>query len=119
MTAACLPKPAISAADSLVCKGPPQRRLSDTRASSKSAPTLSHAKSEAWCSSGCCEPLQSRILETTPAPTVRPPSRMANLRPGSIATGLISSNLAVTLSPGITISTPSGSVTVPAAQPKD
>ena len=56
-------------------------------------------------------------LETTPAPTVRPPSRMANLSPGSMATGLMSSNLAVMLSPGMTISMPSGSVTVPAVSP--
>ena len=33
-----------------------------------------------------------------------------------MATGLMSSKLAVTLSPGMTISMPSGSVTVPAAQ---
>src|SRR5438034_10441897 len=43
-----------------------------------------------------------------PAPTVRPPSRMANLRPFSIAIGVISSIVRATLSPGITISTPSG-----------
>lgn len=51
-----------------------------------------------------------------PAPTVRPPSRMANRRPGSMGTGWMSSKLAVTLSPGITISTPSGSSTLPARQ---
>ncbi len=53
------------------------------------------------------------ILETTPAPTVRPPSRIAKRRPSSIATGLISVTLIFTLSPGITISTPSGSCTAP------
>ena len=44
----------------------------------------------------------------TPEPTVRPPSRMANLSPSSIATGVINSILISTLSPGITISVPSG-----------
>ena len=51
------------------------------------------------------------ILATTPAPTVRPPSRMAKRRPSSIAIGAISSTSIATLSPGITISVPSGSVT--------
>src|SRR5690606_24081320 len=50
---------------------------------------------------------------TTPAPTVRPPSRIAKRSPSSMAIGLISSTLSSTLSPGITISTPSGSVTTP------
>ena len=53
------------------------------------------------------------ILATTPAPTVRPPSRIAKRRPSSIATGLISCTAIFTLSPGITISVPSGSVTAP------
>ncbi len=53
------------------------------------------------------------ILDTTPAPTVRPPSRIAKRRPSSIATGLISVTTIFTLSPGITISTPSGSCTAP------
>src|SRR5690606_30457913 len=53
------------------------------------------------------------ILATTPAPTVRPPSRIAKRRPSSIATGLISATCIFTLSPGITISTPSGRVTAP------
>ena len=55
----------------------------------------------------------STIAETTPAPTVRPPSRMAKRRPFSIAIGAISSTPNFRLSPGITISVPSGSVTVP------
>ena len=54
-----------------------------------------------------------RILETTPAPTVRPPSRIAKRRPSSIAIGLISSIVILMLSPGITISTPSGNSTEP------
>ncbi len=63
---------------------------------------------------GALAPLRHfRILATTPAPTVRPPSRIAKRRPSSIATGLISSTTIFTLSPGITISVPSGSVTAP------
>ncbi len=55
----------------------------------------------------------SMILVTTPAPTVRPPSRMANFEPCSNATGTINSTVRFTLSPGITISTPSGRVILP------
>src|SRR5229473_2588455 len=50
----------------------------------------------------------SKILVTTPAPTVRPPSRMAKRSPSSIAIGVMSSTFSCTLSPGITISVPSG-----------
>src|ERR1700722_377453 len=50
-----------------------------------------------------------RTLATTPEPTVRPPSRMAKRRPSSIAIGAISFTVIDTLSPGITISVPSGS----------
>jgi len=55
----------------------------------------------------------SMISVTTPAPTVRPPSRMAKRRPCSMAIGVISSTSIVTLSPGITISVPSGSCVAP------
>ena len=55
----------------------------------------------------------SMISLMTPAPTVRPPSRMANLSSFSIAMGVIKTTSIVTLSPGITISTPSGRVTTP------
>jgi len=55
----------------------------------------------------------SMILATTPAPTVRPPSRIAKRSPSSIAIGAISSTTICTLSPGITISVPSGSSTAP------
>ena len=48
------------------------------------------------------------IFATTPAPTVLPPSRMAKRRPSSIAIGLISSTFILMLSPGMTISAPSG-----------
>lgn len=64
-----------------------------------------------------CASQSQSILVTTPAATVRLPSRTANRSPGSSATGVMSSKLAVTLSPGITISTLSGSVTVPVDAP--
>src|SRR6185437_16987717 len=56
---------------------------------------------------------QARILVTTPAPTVLPPSRMAKRICSSSATGAMSSIVMVMLSPGITILTPSGRFTVP------
>ena len=49
----------------------------------------------------------------SPAPTVRPPSRIENLVPSSIAIGAISSTVISMLSPGITISTPSGRLITP------
>ena len=55
----------------------------------------------------------STIVTTMPAPTVRPPSRMAKRSFSSMAIGTISSTSTVTLSPGITISVPSGSDTMP------
>jgi len=55
----------------------------------------------------------SMISVTAPDPTVRPPSRMANRSPFSMATGVINSTAIATLSPGITISTPSGNVATP------
>ena len=48
------------------------------------------------------------ISDTTPAPTVLPPSRIANRNPTSTAIGVISSTSIFTLSPGMHISTPSG-----------
>ena len=53
------------------------------------------------------------ILVTRPAPTVRPPSRIAKRRPSSMAMGWISSTDISVLSPGMTISVPSGRVTTP------
>src|SRR5690606_15070987 len=53
------------------------------------------------------------ILVTRPEPTVRPPSRMANSSPSSMAIGAISSTVISVLSPGMHISTPSGSLIVP------
>ena len=55
----------------------------------------------------------SMIVATRPDPTVRPPSRIANVRPCSIAIGWISSIVISTLSPGIHISVPSGRLQTP------
>ena len=50
----------------------------------------------------------STMLETTPEPTVLPPSRIAKRSPSSIAIGVISSTVISTLSPGRHISTSAG-----------
>src|ERR1700676_835630 len=63
---------------------------------------------------GLGEPYFS-MLVTAPAPTVRPPSRMAKRIPSSTAMGVISSMPISTLSPGMHISWPSGRVMVPGA----
>jgi hypothetical protein len=55
----------------------------------------------------------SMISVTAPAPTVWPPSRIAKRKPFSKATGVISVTSQLTLSPGITISTPAGSFMSP------
>ena len=55
----------------------------------------------------------ARISVTTPEPTVLPPSRTAKRNPWSIAIGLINSAVTLTLSPGITISTPGFNDTTP------
>jgi len=55
----------------------------------------------------------SMIELTTPAPTVRPPSRIAKRSPSSIAIGVIRFTVIATLSPGMTISVPSGSSATP------
>ena len=55
----------------------------------------------------------STISEIVPAPTVRPPSLIAKRKPFSIAIGVINSISIATLSPGITISTPSGNCATP------
>src|SRR5439155_1303363 len=57
------------------------------------------------------------ISVTTPAPTVRPPSRIANRNSFSIATGVIRSIVIVTLSPGITLSPPPRNLTTPVPPP--
>ena len=58
-------------------------------------------------------PAYSIMLATTPEPTVRPPSRIAKRRPCSMAMGVIRVISMSMLSPGITISTPSGSLMLP------
>ena len=74
--------------------------------------TVSTAKMRCYCKKLCL--CYSIILVTTPAPTVLPPSRIAKRSPSSIAIGVINSTkIASRLSPGITISTPSGKVNEP------
>jgi len=58
-------------------------------------------------------PGYSITSDTRPAPMVRPPSRIANRCSFSMATGAITFTSTDTLSPGMTISTPSGRDTVP------
>src|SRR5690349_9224401 len=53
------------------------------------------------------------IFVTRPEPTVRPPSRIANRSPCSMAIGWISSTRMSVRSPGMTISVPSGRFTTP------
>ena len=55
----------------------------------------------------------SMIVATRPDPTVRPPSRIAKVRPWLIAIGWISSMVISTLSPGMHISVPSGRLITP------
>ena len=50
---------------------------------------------------------------TVPAPTVRPPSRMAKRSPFSMAMGLMSWIVSEVLSPGMTISAPADNSAVP------
>ena len=57
--------------------------------------------------------IYSMMSVIVPAPTVLPPSRMANRKPFSIAIGVMSVISIATLSPGITISTPSGKFATP------
>lgn len=53
------------------------------------------------------------IFVTTPAPTVLPPSLIANLPFSSKATGTINLTFKLAVSPGMTISVPAGKVTSP------
>ena len=55
----------------------------------------------------------SLIVATRPDPTVRPPSRIAKVRPWLIAIGWISSIVISMLSPGMHISVPSGRLITP------
>ena len=54
-----------------------------------------------------------RIFTTVPAPTVRPPSRIAKRSPSSMAIGWMRLTVISVVSPGMTISVPSGSVMMP------
>ena len=86
------------------------RPINKQKKSQKSASTL-------WdilliCSAYCFRDY-STIEATLPEPTVRPPSRIANVRPCSIAIGWISSIDISTLSPGIHISVPAGKLHTP------
>src|SRR6202158_5086576 len=65
------------------------------------------------CAHGLCRTDHAITLDTTPAPTVLPPSRMANRSPCSIAIGAISSTTILMLSPGSTISAPSATSSAP------
>jgi len=80
-----------------------------------SALRTSQGDHDAVCSSGHSafesSGAYSMIAVRTPAPTVRPPSRMAKCDPTSSATGSISLIVRLALSPGMTISTPSSSIT--------
>ena len=60
-----------------------------------------------------CGWVYPNISDTTPAPMVRPPSRMANRSSFSMAIGVMSSAVMVVLSPGITISTSLGRFRMP------
>ena len=62
---------------------------------------------------GVVSSIEASMLDTTPAPTVLPPSLIANLSPSSIAIGVINSTEIAILSPGITISVPEGNSTAP------
>ena len=55
----------------------------------------------------------SKILVTTPAPTVLPPSRIAKFNFSLIAIGVINLTVNLASSPGITISVPDGNSTSP------
>ena len=55
----------------------------------------------------------SMMVATRPEPTVWPPSRIAKVRPCSIAMGWMSSMVISTLSPGMHISVPSGRLQTP------
>jgi hypothetical protein len=92
---------------------PKQRQLQAWRAGLRAA-SCGGSRSSTRCSCSCsCSWPYSLMLATMPAPTVLPPSRMAKRSFSSMAIGTISSTSTVTLSPGITISVPSGSVTTP------
>ena len=82
------------------------------------APKAAHNKKAPALTAGALKAISQAenyfsILETTPEPTVWPPSRIAKRMPSSMATGVISSTCISTLSPGMHISVPSGRVMMP------
>ena len=98
-----------------VCVHPPAvgaRRAPGIRGGRRRAPAPAGAGALRWCRAS---PASGHllILVTRPAPTVRPPSRMAKRRPSSMAMGWMSSTAISVLSPGMTISVPSGRCTTP------
>src|SRR6266481_4528109 len=92
----------------------PSRLIREERSGGKlqAANLVARAGTDAFVRPGGAEPRHHTTYVTisaiVPAPTVCPPSRIANRNPFSIATGVISSITRLTLSPGITISVPAG-----------
>jgi hypothetical protein len=106
MIEATMPAPVANRASAAFALPKRRRQLSASTQNEKAPPKGEARKSidpEAY----------SMIEATMPAPTVRPPSRMAKRSFSSMAIGTISVTSAEMLSPGITISVPSGSVTTP------
>ena len=69
---------------------------------------------EVWCYAEARRSVGHLMtLVTRPEPTVRPPSRMAKPRPSSMAMGWMSWTVISVVSPGMTISVPSGRVMTP------
>ena len=62
--------------------------------------TARRAGADAALDRTCTRPPQSSSALTVPAPTVRPPSRIAKVWPASSATGLPSSTVTCTVCPG-------------------
>src|SRR5450759_3733520 len=96
----------------------PRRRVDDLRRGLVQDPVVVRLQADAnlLChevSRFLCPVAYLSMLVTAPAPTVRPPSRMAKRIPSSTAIGVISSIPISTLSPGMHISWPSGRLMVP------
>jgi len=88
--------------------------VSHCKTSRANRPTGQWANRKLLLADWPCSLLAYSVMSVTePAPTVRPPSRIANFAPFSSATGAISSTLTLVLSPGMIISTPSLRCSVP------
>ena len=100
---------AAGSADSISAVRSGWDRSSCSCASCTSAPCTRCRRAGSWDAlrPSPCRPY-SWMLTMAPAPTVRPPSRMAKRWPTSRAIGVISSTVISTLSPGMIISAPSG-----------